>query len=618
MIFARLDDMICLKVIRCAVINILKYENVWPRGGRTLRGLKKMGLTDEADGMAWEPDSCHRDLQSRLDEKTREMERITIQAIMTVANTEDAKDDYTKGHSMRVAAYARLLACKLGWPEEDVQNIYYVAMLHDVGKIGIPDAVLNKPFRLTELEFRLIKGHTMIGAEILKDFKMFANIGVGAKYHHERYDGKGYPEGLKAEAIPLVARVIALADAYDAMTSSRVYRRRLSDETVMEELQKGKGTQWDPALVDVLIELIREGALEQQWMREEEMAAPIFDSEKICGAAMGKESVSEAPTDYLTGLPNRRSGESMIEAGLKAWGGCLLMVGLDHLGRINRTYGRLAGDCALKITAEVLRGVCGGESVCRMGNDEFLCFVERVTDHDGASAIADRILDAFAKRQKEAAVPGEARLSIGISLSGVDGHGFEELRRKADRVLYHVRQGGDARYDLCRGDDKAPCRVGQGGDARYGFYQRADMVCAPKQSKKDLETVLRLVRERDGGHGALGAEDTEFAHLHDFLERFSRGNSRKTKLLLFTLFSSEGVEVGLERMEAAMQCMEQSICKSLRGDDVGTRYSSTQFLVAMTETGREDVSSVTDRIVQNYFKLYGGKDITLAFDVADC
>ena len=138
-----------------------------------------------------ELDGYRKDLQRRLDEKTKEMERITIQAIMTVANTVDAKDDYTKGHSMRVAAYSEILAQRLGWSEEDIQNIYYVAMLHDVGKIGVPDAVLNKPFKLTDLEFRLIKGHTIMGAEILKDFKMFPNVSIGAKYHHERYDEIG-------------------------------------------------------------------------------------------------------------------------------------------------------------------------------------------------------------------------------------------------------------------------------------------------------------------------------------------------------------------------------------------------------------------------------------------
>lgn len=543
-----------------------------------------------------ELDGYRKDLQRRLDEKTREMERVTIQAIMTVANTVDAKDDYTKGHSMRVAAYAELMAQRLGWTDEEIQNIYYVAMLHDVGKIGVPDAVLNKPFRLTDLEFRLIKGHTIMGAEILKDFKMFPNVNVGAKYHHERYDGKGYPEGLKAESIPLVARVIGLVDSYDAMTSNRVYRRRLSDDIVMEELRKGKGSQWDPELVDIFLELIKEGALEQQWMLEEEMASPIFDSEKIYGVAMGSESVLEASTDYLTGVLSKRKGVSEIEASLRISGGCLMILDLDHFKRINQIHGHLAGDYALKMTADVLREVCGKDIVCRTGGDEFLYFVEGMRSRDAAVNMVNEILDAFARKQEQVDILKETQLSIGISLSGVDGHEYEELYQRADKALYHVKQNENI---------------------RYGFYQGTGLVRTPEQSKNDLETVLNLIRSRENYKGAFQVDYAEFAHIYDFVTRFSRRSKQKTQLLLFTLFSSDGSEVKLERMEIAMQCMEQSICKSLRGVDVGTRYSSSQFRVVLMGTEKENIRVVTDRIVQNYFKLYGGKDITLTFDVAD-
>lgn len=543
-----------------------------------------------------ELDGYRKDLQRRLDEKTREMERITIQAIMTVANTVDAKDDYTKGHSMRVAAYAELLAQRLGWSEEEVQNIYYVAMLHDVGKIGVPDAVLNKPFKLTDLEFRLIRNHTTMGAEILKDFKMFPNVDVGAKYHHERYDGKGYPEGLKAESIPLVARIIALVDSYDAMTSNRVYRRRLSDEVVMEELEKGKGSQWDPDLVGIFMELIKEGALEHQWMREDEMAAPIFDSEKIFGIAMGSESVLEASTDYLTGVLSKRKGEHEIAVGLRAAGGCMMMLDLDHFKQINQTHGHLAGDYALKMTADVLRDVCGKDIVCRTGGDEFLYFAEGMKSKDAAIAMVNEILDAFAKKQDEVDILKETQLSIGISLSGVDGHEFNEMYQRADKALYHVKQNENI---------------------RYGFYHSTGIVRNPEQSKNDLETVLNLVRRNDGNQGALQIEYAEFAHIYDFMSRFSKRNKQQTQILLFTLFSSDGGDIKLERMEVAMQCMEQAICKSLRGVDVGTRYSSSQFLVVLMGTEKENVRVVTDRIIQNYFKLYGGKDITLTFDMAD-
>lgn len=542
-----------------------------------------------------ELDGYRKDLQRRLDEKTKEMERITIQAIMTVANTVDAKDDYTKGHSMRVAAYSEILAQRLGWSEEDIQNIYYVAMLHDVGKIGVPDAVLNKPFKLTDLEFRLIKGHTIMGAEILKDFKMFPNVSIGAKYHHERYDGRGYPEGLKGESIPLVARVIGLVDSYDAMTSNRVYRRRLNDNIVMQELEKGKGSQWDPELVDIFVSLIKEGALERVWMPEEDMASPIFDSEKIVGLAMGAESVLESPTDYLTGLLSKRKGEQEITAGLRTVGGCLMVLDLDHFKRINEEHGHLVGDYALKVMSDVLRQVCGQDIVCRTGGDEFLYFMEGVRRRDTAVDKVNEILEAFASKQEEVEILRETQISIGISISGVDGREFEELYERADKALYHVKQNENL---------------------RYGFYEGTGLVRTPEQSKNDLERVMSIIQNRNEYQGLFQVKYDEFAHIYDFVQHMSNRSRQKTQLLLFTLFSQDGSEIKLERMEIAMQCMEQAICKSLRGVDVGTRYSSSQFLVVLMGTEKENIRVVTDRIVQNYFKLYGGKDITLTYDIA--
>ena len=542
-----------------------------------------------------ELDGYRKDLQRRLDEKTKEMERITIQAIMTVANTVDAKDDYTKGHSMRVAAYSEILAQRLGWSEEDIQNIYYVAMLHDVGKIGVPDAVLNKPFKLTDLEFRLIKGHTIMGAEILKDFKMFPNVSIGAKYHHERYDGKGYPEGLKGESIPLVARVIGLVDSYDAMTSNRVYRRRLNDNIVMEELERGKGSQWDPELVDIFVSLVKEGALERVWMPEEDMASPIFDSEKIVGLSMGAESVLESPTDYLTGLLSKRKGEQEITAGLRTVGGCLMILDLDHFKRINEEHGHLIGDYALRVTSDVLREVCGRDTVCRTGGDEFLYFIEGVRRREDAVDKVKEILEVFAKKQEEVELLKETQLSVGISISGADGREFNELYQRADKALYHVKQNENL---------------------RYGFYEGTSMVRTPEQSRNDLERVINIIENRDEYQGLFQVDYDEFAQIYDFVQHMSKRSKQKTQLLLFTLFFQEGTEIKLERMEISMQCMEQAICKSLRGVDVGTRYSSSQFLVVLMGTEKENIRVVTDRIVQNYFKLYGGKDITLTYDIA--
>lgn len=198
-------------------------------------------------------------LEKMVYKKTKEVEAISIQAIMAIANTVDAKDEYTRQHSMRVAKYSREIAKRIGWQDEEVSNLYNMALLHDIGKIGIPDAILNKPGRLTDDEFAIMKTHTTIGGEILKDITVIENVAGGALYHHERFDGHGYMQGLQGESIPLFARIICIADAYDAMTSDRAYRRSLPMEVVRGELEKGRNTQFDSSLVDVMLQIIDDG-----------------------------------------------------------------------------------------------------------------------------------------------------------------------------------------------------------------------------------------------------------------------------------------------------------------------------------------------------------------------
>ena len=183
-------------------------------------------------------------------------QQIIIQSIKTFTNFIDAKDPYTKGHSSRVAQYARLIASHMGYSKEELDNIYYIALLHDVGKMGIPDNILNKPAKLTPEERKVIETHTTNGAEMLKDFSTIPDIISGALYHHERYDGTGYPRGLKAEDIPMIARIICVADSYDAMNSVRCYRGALSKEEIMNELDRCSGTQFDPEIAAIMLDLM--------------------------------------------------------------------------------------------------------------------------------------------------------------------------------------------------------------------------------------------------------------------------------------------------------------------------------------------------------------------------
>lgn len=190
-----------------------------------------------------------------------EYKNITVESIQAIARTIDAKDEYTNGHSIRVGYYSKLIAQNLNMKEDEVDNIYYIALLHDIGKIAIPDSILNKPGRLTDEEFAVMKSHTTRGAKILKGISTIPQIVEGAKSHHEKYDGSGYPEGLKGEDIPFVARIICCADCFDAMASKRVYKEPFALEKIISEFERCSGTQFDPQIAHVVVEMMKCGKL---------------------------------------------------------------------------------------------------------------------------------------------------------------------------------------------------------------------------------------------------------------------------------------------------------------------------------------------------------------------
>lgn len=199
-----------------------------------------------------------KDLQREVEKQTQKAERLSVQIMKALVGTIDAKDKYTNGHSNRVAEYAGEIARRLGKSVREQKEIYYMGLLHDIGKIGIPDGIINKAGRLTDEEYAVIKSHPGIGAKILENISEMPEIGMGARWHHERYDGKGYPDGLKGGDIPEIARIIGVADAYDAMASRRSYRDVLPQNIVREEIEKGKGTQFDPQFAEIMIQMIEE------------------------------------------------------------------------------------------------------------------------------------------------------------------------------------------------------------------------------------------------------------------------------------------------------------------------------------------------------------------------
>lgn len=200
----------------------------------------------------------HNDMAREIKAQTEKLSRAYIQIVQALAASVDAKDRYTHGHSSRVAAYSREIAKRAGLSVAEQDSIYMMGLLHDVGKIGIQDAIINKTDRLTDQEYAEIKTHPTVGYEILRNIEDYPELMVGARWHHERYDGRGYPDGLAGEEIPEVARIIAVADTYDAMTSNRSYRKALSQETVRAEIENCKGSQFDPLFADVMLQMIDE------------------------------------------------------------------------------------------------------------------------------------------------------------------------------------------------------------------------------------------------------------------------------------------------------------------------------------------------------------------------
>ena len=208
-------------------------------------------------------DELNKKNQELANEKER-LNDLTREAILALSNAVEFNDHYTNGHLQRVANYSKSIAEKMGLEPAKITEIYYAGLLHDVGKLGINNEIINKPERLNDEEYETMKLHTPMGYKILRDMSEktdFKDLSNGAKWHHERYDGTGYPDNLKGTEIPLIARIIAVADSYDAMTSTRSYRQSMNCEQVRQELIKGKGTQFDPEIIDIMLELIDKGEL---------------------------------------------------------------------------------------------------------------------------------------------------------------------------------------------------------------------------------------------------------------------------------------------------------------------------------------------------------------------
>ena len=352
-------------------------------------------------------DIIKRQQQEELDKRKKNIEEMSLQLMQMLSTTIEAKDEYTKGHSHRVAEYSVLIARELGWNEKELSNLKNAAHLHDIGKIAIPDTILNKPSKLSEEEFSIIKEHTIIGANILKNISLIDHVQEIVRNHHERYDGNGYPDGLKGKEIPLHARIVTVADSYDAMSSQRIYRNQLPPEKIIQELENNKGTQFDPEITDIFLKLLREDRIHvkedhlsitentQIPEAEIEMSQFISDIMSTIRTQKAKENL-----DFLTGLPSRNKGEQAIAQLMKHHSGCLVFMDMDNLKTINDIYGHKAGDRVLKLLGNLLLEYSSECLACRLGGDEFLLFMPDA-DQNSITEVITAIFKKFNTRKEQ-------------------------------------------------------------------------------------------------------------------------------------------------------------------------------------------------------------------------
>ena len=526
------------------------------------------------------------------EERAKKIEEMSFQTIQTLANAIDAKDPYTKGHSTRVSQYSVLIAEQLGWDPDRISDLRYAALLHDIGKIGVPDSILNNPKRLTDVEYAIIKSHTTMGSDILRDRTLIRSAEVVARSHHERYDGRGYPAGLKGMDIPEEARIVAIADAFDAMSSNRIYRKACEPEYILRELEQGRGTQFDPEYAGIFLQLLKENRL------DEILNSNTSDHTDNTGSssallqevveAFAAQSAADS-IDIATGVMSRSAGEGAIAKRMQQESGCFIFVDMDNLKKINDTFGHESGDKALRLVGETLLASTEEGLCCRLGGDEFLLFLPGI-DKDDAEKQIRRIISRFDEKKAGDSAVSVATLSAGLVMC-TPADSYLNAYNRADKALYHVKQNG------------------KNG---YSFYN--------EDSEMDTADVNRLVpgiRNAGSYSGGLSVEYRHFARLYDFIENLEKRFSQPFKLVLITLSPADESAAHIEEQEKAMYYMEQAIRQTIRGVDVLTRYSSRQYLVILVGAKTEGVQGAVDRIFRGYYKMNGSGAFTPSYTVAD-
>ena len=535
-----------------------------------------------------------------IDDKQKQLERVTLQTISTIANIIDAKDEYTKGHSYRVAEYSSMLAKELGYSDEAVANVKYVGLLHDIGKIGIPDSILNKPGKLNDSEYAIMRKHAEIGGNILSGNNMINGMDEGAKYHHERYDGRGYPQGLKGEEIPEMARIIGIADAYDAMTSNRVYRKSLSNETVIGELKRCSGTQFDPKLAEIFVKMVEEGKLDDIRYESESASEDKSMAERsadLLKSVIGfKENSYDSDHDYLTGVLSRSAGARVIAEKLTEGDGGLFLVDITNLHDVNEKHGIVAGDHIIKTTADML-STKEGLVVVRFNGSEFLCFVPGIKTDDALDKYMSGICKDINSTLREFPEYENNLICVGGALSAEVGRDFQTMLIAADRARFYIKEL-----------EKKGCYL----------YKKATKD-ADQTFNIDLEQFINMIaRGKDAAEEAEAEHEhsPELSRIYDLVRGVYENKHSEMQLVLITVTPALGKNPEVSERDKAMQYLQNAIDVSKDETVITFRFSSVQCMVVITEPEKENADAVTERILNSFYKSYDKKNVTLTTEAA--
>ena len=370
----------------------------------------------------------------------------------------EAKDRYTQGHCQRVADMACAIARKSGLDEHQLFWFRIGALLHDVGKLVIPEEVLNKPGKLDDAEWQLIRSHTTAGVEMLADIEFPWDVRPLVESHHERWDGKGYPHGLAGEDIPLIARILTIADVYDALTSVRSYKRAHSHDDTMTILRKDIGTMFDPRVFawfeDVAVDWPTQAAhlvQDSAPVENASSAVAVAVAHSVHTAGARASTVADETLDDLTRMPMRRAfretAAQMLDASrISGRPVSLLVIDIDHFKVVNDTFGHLQGDAVLRLVSMYVGSVIRtGDYAARYAGDEFVVLLPgtRLEDAcDVAERIRDAVMTAAFPRLDGAADGLTITLSIGAACAPLHGDELEALFGAADNALYGAKRGG--------------------------------------------------------------------------------------------------------------------------------------------------------------------------------